>query len=678
MFKIISLIFFIFIALTAYFLLSGKNIVQDLKLPASTPPSTTTEQVQGLETTSDPNFQPKPPYYATFYYPWSKNISIDGRWSYWQDGGHTPPKNWFSNYLPDPNPSAFDPAHELYSSFDDSTILWQLSKLKEAKQEVVISSWWGQLHKTDLAFKHIMTDIMPRADNPYPNIRWTLYYEKEAANNPSVSEIVTDLNYIKQNYTDLNSYLKIDGKPVIFVYAGSGDSTDMTYRWAQAKSQVATPFYIVLKVFTDFKNAPNQPDNWHQYAPANRFSDRPPYYSYVSPGFWKDGQSVRLPRDLGAFETAVKSMVASSSTWKLTQTWNEWGEGTSVEPGEQVIQTTTGDAIVDPSGQPFKNAYIDILQRHLPTLESIAISQATSPLPTTTPSPAPSPTSTSLPNSNIPTIVAAGDIACTKVGTSGICRHVDVANLITSISPQAVLTLGDTQYESATYEEIMNHYDKSWGKFKSITRPSVGNHEYLTPGASGYFDYFNGIGNQTGPAGDRSKGYYSFNIGSWHLIAINANCSQAGGCGSSSPQIAWLKADLALHPTSCTLAYWHQPRFSSGEHGEHTSVRTIWQTLYDANVDIVLNGHDHNYERFAPQNPYGVRDDQKGIRQFIAGTGGKNLYPMGPQGRVANSEVFNNTSFGVLKLKLHSGSYEWQFVPIAGQSFTDTGTGQCH
>jgi hypothetical protein len=196
----------------------------------------------------------------------------------------------------------------------------------------------------------------------------------------------------------------------------------------------------------------------------------------------------------------------------------------------------------------------------------------------------------------------------------------------------------------------------------------VGNHEYHTAGASGYFSYFGAA------AGDPTKGYYSYDIGTWHIIALNSNCSRVGGCGVGSPQEQWLKADLAAHPNMCTLAYWHHPRFSSGDHGSNTSYDAFWKAIYAAGVEIVLNGHDHSYERFAPQNPSGAADPN-GIQEFVVGTGGKNHYAFGTI--KANSVVRNSDTYGVLKLTLHPTSYDWQFVPEAGKTFTDTGTRNC-
>ncbi len=331
-------------------------------------------------------FQPSAPYYATFYYPWYKTQTVDGSWSYWQDNGHSPPNNWFANYLPDYDPAQFNPTVELYSSLDDRVIYWQLRKLAEAKQEVAISSWWNPQHKTDIAFSHIISDLMQRSDNPYPNFRWALYYEKEGdnshglVNDPQVSELVSDLNYIADNYANKSAFFKINNRPVIFVYADVNDcgttnpcdstnTNSMLYRWSQAKQQARGNFYIVLKVFSGFANAPFQPDSWHQYAPANRSGQHSPFSSYVSPGFWKNGDTPRLTRDLSAFETAVNSMVSANTTFKLIETWNEWGEGSSVEPGDQVTQLTSGISSLDPNGVAFKNAYIDVLNNLLPPLE---------------------------------------------------------------------------------------------------------------------------------------------------------------------------------------------------------------------------------------------------------------------------------------------------------------------
>src|SRR5690349_15131644 len=286
-----------------------------------------------------------------------------------------------------------------------------------------------------------------------------------------------------------------------------------------------------------------------------------------------------------------------------------------------------------------------------------------------------------------PVIAAAGDIACDPTssgfnggnGISGSCRQKYTSDLLVNGGFAAVLPLGDNQYYCGGYQAFLQAYDLSWGRVKSITRPVVGNHEYLTSGgtdcttanagAAGYFHYFGAA------AGNPSQGYYSYDIGTWHLIALNSNCGDAGGCGSSSPQGQWLAADLAAHTNFCTLAYWHIPLYSSGGRAS-SNTQSIWQTLYNNNVDLVLNGHDHIYERFAPQTPAGTLDTARGIREFIIGSGGANHTSLATI--AANSEVRNVDTYGVLKLTLHPTSYTWQFVPEAGKTFTDTGTGACH
>jgi hypothetical protein len=233
-----------------------------------------------------------------------------------------------------------------------------------------------------------------------------------------------------------------------------------------------------------------------------------------------------------------------------------------------------------------------------------------------------------------------------------------------------VLLLGDIQYENGARSKFDASYDRSWGRVKSITKPAPGNHEYQSGNADGYYQYF-------GPAaGDPAKGYYSYDLGGWHVVALNSNCSFVGGCGAGSPQELWLRSDLAAHSAAaCTLAYWHHPRFSSGSHGSDSTYTAFWQALYDANADLVLVGHDHDYERFAPQTPSGALDLARGIRQIVAGSGGKELRTF-PTVR-PNSEVRDASSLGVLELTLGASAYEWRFRAAVG-SFTDTGSASCH
>jgi hypothetical protein len=280
-------------------------------------------------------------------------------------------------------------------------------------------------------------------------------------------------------------------------------------------------------------------------------------------------------------------------------------------------------------------------------------------------------------------IAAAGDIACDPVnpdtGTGDFCHQSQTSDLLVGAGLAAVLPLGDIQYNSASLSNILQVYDPTWGRVKSISRPVLGNHE---SSGTGYFDYFNGVGVSDGPAGPRGKGWYSFDVGTWHLVALNSNCtrpddtSDTVDCGVGSEQERWLRADLAAHPATCTLAFWHDPRYSSGHGGSNAFTQPFWDALQDAQGEIVLSGNSHDYERFAPLDRNGNPDPAGGIRQFVVGTGG--AFFTGLSSQIAYSEVAQNDTFGVLKLTLHPDSYSWTFVPEAGKTFTDSGTTMCH
>jgi hypothetical protein len=269
----------------------------------------------------------------------------------------------------------------------------------------------------------------------------------------------------------------------------------------------------------------------------------------------------------------------------------------------------------------------------------------------------------------------AGDQAAILVGAGDIADCADLsgaeatARLLEKI-PGTVMAVGDLAYPGGTKEQFGNCYDKTWGRVKSRTRPAAGNHEFRSNGAAPYFNYFGDA------AGDPKTGYYSYELGTWHVIVLNSECQDIGGCEPGSPEEKWLRADLAAHLAACTLAYWHKPLFSAGAHGNNLTVKPLFQALYGANVDVIVNAHDHDYERFAPQAPDGAADSEHGIREFVVGTGGKNHRPFGEA--KPNSELRDATAFGILKLTLKPSSYDWQFISEAGKSFTDSGSGNCH
>lgn len=264
-----------------------------------------------------------------------------------------------------------------------------------------------------------------------------------------------------------------------------------------------------------------------------------------------------------------------------------------------------------------------------------------------------------------PVLVGAGDIAvCWVIGIKWFGGATATAALLDHFEG-TVFTVGDHAYPKGRVEDFRDCYEPTWGRHKARIHPTPGNHDYGSPNAAPYFAYFGAN------AGEPDKGYYSYDLEAWHIVALNSNIAAEAG----SEQEQWLRADLAAHKTRCTLAYWHHPVFSSGHHGNGHRMRAIWSVLYTFGVDVVINGHDHDYERFAPQNPDGEADAERGIREFVVGTGGAPLQEF--KMIRAHSEVRNNTTWGVLKLTLHPTSYDWEFIPAAGGTFRDAGSAAC-
>jgi acid phosphatase type 7 len=274
------------------------------------------------------------------------------------------------------------------------------------------------------------------------------------------------------------------------------------------------------------------------------------------------------------------------------------------------------------------------------------------------PSPGPSPLVAVTSGASSGILVGAGDIGhCGSPGSAATARLLDDIG-------GTIIALGDNAYFSGTAEEFANCYEPTWGRHRSRTRPVPGNHEYAS-GAVGYFAYF---GERAGP---HATGYYSYTVGPWRVIALNSEMPT----GPESPQGRWLRGELGARRDACTAVYWHRPLFSSGRNGNNPDMRDLWRTLYEFDVDLVINGHDHTYERFAPQDPDGRLDPARGIRQFIVGTGGAQLYEF-PRVQ-PNSEV-RGAAWGVGIFTLTTGGYQWEFRPVAGTSFTDAGSGYCH
>jgi hypothetical protein len=532
-------------------------------------------------------------------------------------------------------------------------------------------------------------------------------------------------------------YLRIGSRPALFVAPANHAlrTCERARRWRAA----ARSFWLAQATFAGYVRCRSAADAWFQDAPGAR-SARASGTFLIRPGFWPNGsQAPALPRSPDAWERSIEQMNASGAPLQLVDSLNDWAHGTAIEASASWPSASGFGSYLDalhalPPGVAPRAAP--------PTAEAIGVSGVVAHQASVSATVAPgsaaaawwiefgtttaygqmsAPVSlpaggskrsvtallsalsagttyhahavvassvgsvasadavfATLPDPRAARIAAAGDIACDPessafnggAGTVTECHQLGVSDAILAGGYDAVLPLGDVQYDSGTASEFTGSYVPSWGRLKAITHPAVGNHEYGSPGAAPYFQYFGAA------AGEPGKGYYSYDLGSWHLIAINSNCAQIGGCAVGSPQELWLKADLAAHPVGCTLAYWHHPLFSSGQNGDAESMSPIWGDLYAAGADVVLNGHDHDYERFGPQDHNGKADAARGIREFVVGTGGRGLRPFTRP--LPNSEVRSADAFGVLKLTLLEGSYEWEFVPEAGKTFRDSGVGVCH
>ena len=267
------------------------------------------------------------------------------------------------------------------------------------------------------------------------------------------------------------------------------------------------------------------------------------------------------------------------------------------------------------------------------------------------------------------TVLAAGDIAeCDHQGDEA------TAGILAQYPHATILTLGDNAYQRGTPADFRNCYAPSWGKFKDRTQPATGNHDEETKNAQGYWDFF---GSRGGPYDEY---YYSYDLGAWHMVVLNSDCWRVGGCDPTDPQVEWLFADLQSHRNRCTLAYWHRPPFTSGRYGlpkDTDRVMPLWQTLYNEGVDVLLVGHDHDYERFVPMDSTGHPDPSKGVREFVVGTGGGNLRPF-ENPPLPTTAARSFSTWGVLRLSLAPGKYAWRFLPVTPGGFTDSGTGACH
>ena len=602
-----------------------------------------------------------------------------------------------------------------------------LAALKWARADAAIVPWAFPGSAADRRFGAVLAAIV----STHAHVRAVALIDR-----PRGTE-VAQLNALASSRALLPGYLRIGSAPAVFVAPADQALRSCTraLRWRAAAGR----FWLAQATFPGYGRCPKAADAWFRDTPDAR-SSRSGRTFLIRPGFWPTRASApSLARSPAAWLRTVARMNASAAPLQIVDSLNDWARGTAIGPSAAWPSESGFGSYLDalhvqsPGGAPLsappavEAVAISGVSAHQASVTAtitgagpgsalwvefgptIAYGQTTAPLSlagasarqtvtvvlpvlsagtayharVSVTSPAGAAMSadsvfTTLADPRGVRLAAAGDIACNPAsddfnggaGTATDCHQLGVSDAILAGEYDAVLPLGDLQYESGTASQFAASYAPSWGRLKAITHPAVGNHEYGTPGAAPYYQYFGA------EAGQPAQGYYSYELGSWHVIVINSNCAQIDGCGIGSPQDIWLRADLAAHPARCTLAYWHHPRFSSGQAGDAGSMETIWTDLFNAGAEIVLNGHDHEYERFAPQDGEGKLDEIHGIREFVVGTGGKNH--MNFRAIKANSEVHDNSSFGFLELALNDGLYSWRFVPDPPGGFSDSGSGSCH
>jgi hypothetical protein len=523
-----------------------------------------------------------------------------------------------------------------------TTVSSHLAALAWARADAAIVRWNGKGTGSDRAFAEVLAKIV----STHAHVRAAPLIDRAPGNARAQVHALARLRVKSPGY------LRIRSRPALFVALvdRSSRSCAQARRWRAA----ARGLWLAQAAFPGSASCRSAANAWFRDAPAARMA-RASGSFLIRPGYWtKRARTPKVSRSLAAWQRSIQRMVASRQPLQMIDSLNDWAHGSAIE---------TSPKWASASGF---GLYLDALHAAPPAV----------------PPPAQSPPQTTPTAPTAPTVrlAAAGDIACDPAetnfnggqGTATACREFAVSSAIVAGGYDAVLPLGDTQYNAGSASAFAASYHPSWGRLDSIAHPVVGNHEYGRPAAGPYFQYFGAA------AGTAGQGWYSYELGAWHVVALNANCTRiAGGCGVGSPQELWLRADLAAHPTGCTLAYWHQPLFTSGQEPTTAEVAAFWNDLAAAGAEVVLNGHEHMYERFAPQSPAGARDDAHGIREFVVGTGGENHMSFHAT-PAANSEVRDNTSFGFLELDLSNGAYSWTFRPTAPDSFTDSGTGTCH
>lgn len=582
--------------------------------------------------TATPWYTPTPAYTQTpAPTPTPVELAFPIRAAYYRSGY---PQDW--EQIQKNAPDRYHPGQGFYNQDNPDLVRRHIAAMQYGKIQVGILDWWGPERPGDQRLRLLLDTAAEYG------FRWALEVRDESLGDPQVDRIRGMLETIRDQYAGHPAYLKLGGRFVVFVAAGASDNCTMVQRWMGANSAGA---YLVLTAFEGSEQCALQPDGWQAAntegsASGSAASEQAIFSFTISPGFWKpDEDQPLLARDLRRWMDSIQEMTASRAPFQIIASFNDWNQGSAVEDdGEWSSASGYGQ-------------YLDALHVDGDT-EKMFPNHAWLP-------------SVFFEEPQI--FIGAGDIAsCNELEGPSL-----TAMLLAAFPDATIFTAGDNSQITGEVNEFWDCFDSTWGRYKERIRPSPGNHDAATNELGTYYDYFGAA------AGERGQGYYSYDLGAWHIIALNSNCDIAGGCQKGSSQEEWLRADLAAHPAQCTLAYWHHPYYGSGIYGVNPFMGDIWRDLYDAGVDLVINGHSHHYERFARQDPFGNADPKNGIREFIVGTGGAGFHVI--EGEPApNSERIIESAHGLLKLELHSGAYAWEFIPVGFDRSLDSGWGNCH
>ncbi len=511
------------------------------------------------------------------------------------------------------------PARGEYDSREPEIIEAQIKEMKEAGIQAAAMHW------KDESARAFLAAILQASRGQ--DFYWGIFLDVEKHGDPSAALIRQTLDEIFQSFAMHPNIWRMEHRLTLILDVDEvDDGCGMVSRWLEANRDQR--FYLIMQVFENYDRCSSQPDVWVDLDPQSPLQPAPAESRTLRVNSWDGNELADLERSMMDWGRQVQA-AGEPHGLQIIYAYNDWRNHSHIEAA----------AVWGEAGQ----FYGEVLRRNGRDFAALVEEMLFK---------------------NEAVLVGAGDIAiCGEEGSQY------TAELLDQI-PGTVFTAGDNSNEEGSAANYELCFDPTWGRHKERIYPAAGNHDLLTAQGAPYFAYF---GERAGEAG---KGYYSFDLGQWHIIVLNSVCEYAGGCGENSPQMEWLREDLQSHDNLCTLAIWHYPLFTSAARGGNEVVRPFWKALYDAGADVIINGHDHHYERFAPLNPAGQPDPERGIRQFIIGTGGAGLRGIGDV--AAHSEKHILYTYGVLKLILKANGYYWEFVPVAGMGATDSGSGVCH